>query len=52
MANNDAIQDATILPTPADIELAATHVDAKQTDQDPFLVAFSEPYDAENPKDW
>ncbi|KAI1332173.1 major facilitator superfamily domain-containing protein [Xylariaceae sp. FL0255] len=26
--------------------------DAKQNDRDPFLVAFTEPYDAENPKDW
>ncbi|KAJ5713755.1 uncharacterized protein N7483_010936 [Penicillium malachiteum] len=37
--------------TPIDVELAPITTHPSKTD-DPFLVAFAEPFDAENPKDW
>ncbi|KAJ5690995.1 hypothetical protein N7488_011730 [Penicillium malachiteum] len=37
--------------TPTHVELAPITTHASKTD-DPFLVAFAEPFDAENPKDW
>ena len=48
MAAIDAAANAITVPPPADIEMAVT----KQDDRDPFLVAFAEPYDADNPKNW
>lgn len=42
----------TITPVPArDVELAVVQSNASK-DSDPFLVAFAEPYDTDNPKDW
>lgn len=36
---------------PTDIELAPTHTKSSiKKDVDPFLVAFDEPFDAENPR--
>ncbi|KAJ5740437.1 hypothetical protein N7493_000309 [Penicillium malachiteum] len=37
--------------TPTDVELAPITTHPSKTD-DPFLVAFTEPLDADNPKDW
>lgn len=51
--NAQSIQSGTVPvtegPRPADIELATTQSVTK-TDHDPFLVAFEEPFDAENPR--
>lgn len=46
----DQLQPAqTIAPT--DIELTNTHPSGSKADTtDPFVVAFEEPYDAENPR--
>ncbi|KAJ5746419.1 efflux pump antibiotic resistance protein [Penicillium odoratum] len=42
--------DAIATMGPADLELAPISLPSKK--EDPFLVAFAEPFDAENPKDW
>lgn len=34
----------------ADIELVAADATPSKTDHDPFLVAFEEPFDADNPR--
>ena len=47
---NGGVADA-IAPLPAtDIEMVTVSMAGKQSD--PFLVTFSEPFDAENPKCW
>ncbi|KAE8149902.1 major facilitator superfamily domain-containing protein [Aspergillus avenaceus] len=46
--NNDPNPDRIAPTAPTDIELAP--ISSKKND--PFLVAFAEPFDAENPKDW
>jgi multidrug resistance protein len=42
--------DAVTAISPTDVELAPITSHSKQ--DDPFLVTFAEPFDAENPKDW
>lgn len=57
-ANNDGVFAAAV--TPAELEMATIRTSAaaaaapaqKETDTDPFLVKFEEPYDAGNPLDW
>jgi hypothetical protein len=58
--NNDSVVAAAV--TPAELEMATIRTSTaaapppppakKETDTDPFLVKFDEPYDAENPLDW
>lgn len=43
--------DAITPVPPMDVELAAIQRNASK-DSDQFLIAFSEPYDTDNPKDW
>ncbi|KAJ5586975.1 uncharacterized protein N7459_002740 [Penicillium hispanicum] len=52
MANtHDSNADAIAVAIPTDVELVAITSHTTKQD-DPFLVAFAEPFDAENPKDW
>ena len=47
----DGTNDTITSIAPAQIEMNSIQTQAHKQD-DPFLVAFAEPYDPENPKDW
>ncbi|KAI6716097.1 caffeine resistance protein [Marssonina coronariae] len=59
MATSKSPENVVIAGETTDVELAqvskstpANTIIAKRSDTDPFLVAFAQPYDAENPLDW
>ncbi|KAJ5949631.1 hypothetical protein N7454_001215, partial [Penicillium verhagenii] len=49
--NHELNSDAIAAIGPTDVELAPVNGHPSKAD-DPFLVTFAEPYDADNPKDW
>ncbi|XXG96172.1 hypothetical protein Hte_002451 [Hypoxylon texense] len=55
MATSKTQDEITVAPDPVELELARISTPAVTTptkDTDPFLVAFDQPYDPENPLDW
>lgn len=49
--NNEDNPDSITATRPTDVELAQISSHPSKT-ENPFLVAFAEPFDADNPKDW
>ncbi|KAI1377607.1 caffeine resistance protein [Hypoxylon crocopeplum] len=55
MATPKTNDEITVAPDPVELELAqvpSQTANRTTKDSDPFLVAFDQPYDAENPLDW
>ncbi|KAI1388987.1 caffeine resistance protein [Hypoxylon trugodes] len=56
MTSRETHDEIVLASDPVDLELAkvptATGPPSPPKDSDPFLVAFDQPYDAENPQDW